>query len=669
MKRKILQKLVPGLCASLVLVSATSLTGCSTDTKTATTASDADKSETVYVKADASGTIHEIKVQTDLKNNGTSKEIKDFSTLKDIKNTKGNESFTQSSDGTITWENKGEDIHYEGTSTEELPVNVKISYTLDGKSIQPEDLSGKSGKLGIRFDYKNTTEENVTINGEEMTSPVPFAVISAMILPEDTASNIQVTNGKIFTMNDQSVVVGYACPGLKDSLKLTDYEPTEDISIPESVEVTADVTNFEMDFTATVVSSGLFEDLEDDSFDDMEDAADSLQELGDASGKLADGAAQLLGGASTYQSYLGQYVDGVSQLSEGSDALDNGVTALNENSEKLVAGASSLQNGLEQLNSALSGQINTDSGSLPSAETVSSLQEQIKLLRQQLDSVDFSLAEAKSSFASVNWDTLKSSITEDAKEQSKTAATDAVQSTIDQIVSETASDSELSEESKNAVNDKMSQLKNEINDTIASAIDQNLDLSSSTTDIDQLKSATEGTLNSLTELIASCHTTLDQMSSGAGSFAEAMQSLSSLSETLKTLQNSLSALSAGSLQLTQGLTSFQQGISQLSEGSSTLSQGATKLGTAGKELKEGYTTLAEGISSLSEGLTLFDKEGIQELEKLGGDDLKNLSKRMKAVKEADAEYDNYGGKLEEQTGEVRFIIETDGIDLSFRKLQ
>lgn len=627
MKRKLLQKLVPGLCASLVLVSATSLTGCSTDTKTATTASDADKSETVYVKADASGTIHEIKVQTDLKNNGTSNEIKDFSTLKDIKNTKGNESFTQSSDGTITWENKGEDIHYEGTSTEKLPVNVKISYTLDGKSIQPEDLSGKSGKLGIRFDYKNTTEENVTINGEEMTSPVPFAVISAMILPEDTASNIQVTNGKIFTMNDQNVVVGYACPGLKDSLKLTDYEPTEDISIPESVEVTADVTDFEMDFTATVVSSGLFEDLEEDSFDDMEDAADSLQELGDASGKLADGAAQLLGGASTYQSYLGQYVDGVSQLAEGSDALDNGVTALNENSGKLVAGASSLQNGLEQL-----------------------------------DSVDSSLAEAKSSFASVNWDTLKSSITEDAKEQSKTAATDAVQSTIDQIVSETASDSELSEESKNAVNDKMSQLKNEINDTIASAIDQNLDLSSSSTDIDQLKSATEGTLNSLTELIASCHTTLDQMSSGAGSFAQAAQSLSSLSETLKTLQNSLSALSAGSLQLTQGLTSFQQGISQLSEGSSTLSQGATKLGTAGKELKEGYTTLAEGISSLSEGLTLFDKEGIQELEKLGGDDLKNLSKRMKAVKEADAEYDNYGGKLEEQTGEVRFIIETDGID-------
>ena len=142
MKRKMLQKLVPGLCASLVLVSATSLTGCSTDTKTAATASDADKSETVYVKADASGTINEIKVRTDLKNNGTSKEIKDFSTLKDIKNTKGNESFTQSSDGTITWENTGEDIHYEGTSTEELPVNVKsVTHWMENlynRKISPE---------------------------------------------------------------------------------------------------------------------------------------------------------------------------------------------------------------------------------------------------------------------------------------------------------------------------------------------------------------------------------------------------------------------------------------------------------------------------------------------------------------------------------------------------
>ena len=174
MKRKILQKLVPGLCASLVLVSATSLTGCSTDTKTVATASDADKSETVYVKADASGTIHEIKVQTDLKNNGTSKEIKDFSTLKDIKNTKGNETFTQSSDGTITWENKGEALHYEGTSTEEHPVNVKISYTLDGKSIQPEDLSGKSGKLGIRFDYENHTKEETNVNGKKVDIDVSY---------------------------------------------------------------------------------------------------------------------------------------------------------------------------------------------------------------------------------------------------------------------------------------------------------------------------------------------------------------------------------------------------------------------------------------------------------------------------------------------------------------
>ena len=662
MKRKLVQKLIPGLCTSLILVSATGLTGCSTDTQTATAASDADKSETVYVKADAEGTPSDITVKTDLKNDGSTKKIKDYSTLKEIKNTNGNETFKQSKDGTILWENKGEDIHYEGTSTERLPVNVKISYTLDGKSVEPEDLAGKSGKLGIRFDYENTTKETVTVDGNAMTSQVPFAVISALILPEDTASNIQVTNGKIFTMDDQSVVVGYACPGLKDSLKLTDYEPTEDISIPESVEVTADVTDFEMDFTATVVSSGLFEDMEEDSFEDVDNAADSLKELGNASGELADGASQLLSGASSYQEYLTQYVDGAAQLDKGTTALNDGVTTLNENSSQLVSGAASLQSGLEQLSSALSTQIDASTGSLPSADQMKALQAQIQTMNSQLDSLDASLADTKAKFSSVDWASLKSSITADAKSQSEAAATAAVQAAIDQMINETSSDSELSEDTKNAVTDKMSQLKDEMNTTIQSSIDQNLDLSHSTASLEQIQTDTEVTLNSLTELLSSCRTLLTQLNSGAKGFADASQTLSSVGDTLKTLQTTLAALSSGSEQLTQGLTSFQQGIGQLADGTGALAQGTAALSTAGTQLKEGYTTLAAGVSALADGITLFDKEGIQELEKLGGDDLKNLSKRMKAVMEADADYDNYGGKLDEQTGEVRFIIETDGIE-------
>lgn len=100
---------------------------------------------------------------------------------------------------------------------------------------------------------------------------MPFAVISTMLLSEDHASNIKVENGKVMDIDGQKLVVGYACPGLTKSLKLTTYEPTEDIDIPEYVEVMADVTDFSLDFTATIISSGLLEDMDLKDLDDVDE--------------------------------------------------------------------------------------------------------------------------------------------------------------------------------------------------------------------------------------------------------------------------------------------------------------------------------------------------------------------------------------------------------------
>ena len=65
-------------------------------------------------------------------------------------------------------------------------------------------------------------------------------------------------------MDGQAVVLGYAFPGLEDSLCLNQYKPTEDVDLPDFVEVTAQVQNFELEFTATVVTNGLFRELEED---------------------------------------------------------------------------------------------------------------------------------------------------------------------------------------------------------------------------------------------------------------------------------------------------------------------------------------------------------------------------------------------------------------------
>lgn len=126
------------------------------------------KEETVYVNANADGSEDQITVSNWLKNAGTEKNLQDESELKDIKNVKGDEEFTQSGNK-LTWQTDGEDIYYQGTTTKEPPVSVKFTYYLDGKEIKPDDLAGKSGKLKIKVDYTNNTKTTVDINGKKET--------------------------------------------------------------------------------------------------------------------------------------------------------------------------------------------------------------------------------------------------------------------------------------------------------------------------------------------------------------------------------------------------------------------------------------------------------------------------------------------------------------------
>ena len=107
-----------------------------------------------------------------------------------------------------------ENITYEGTGSAELPVDVSISYELDGQAIEPEELAGRRGQLKIRFDYKNKTTQTIKVDGKEEQVSVPFAVISTMLLSDDHASDIEVENGKGMDIAGQILVVGFACPGV-----------------------------------------------------------------------------------------------------------------------------------------------------------------------------------------------------------------------------------------------------------------------------------------------------------------------------------------------------------------------------------------------------------------------------------------------------------------------
>lgn len=316
---------------------------------------DADKDESVYLISDANGNVNKTIVVDHLKNKDKKDTLEDASNLSDIENVKGKEKFTQSGDK-LTWQAGGKDIYYQGTATEEPPVTQKVTYYLDGKEISPEDLAGKSGKVKIRFDYTNTTSYTETVNGEKQTVSVPFAAITGLVLG-DGFENIEVTNGKAEVSDSSSVVLGYALPGLKNSLGIKDKDLDGDVNIPEYMEMTADVENFSMPAAMTFVvnasdyvsTDGIDTSDLDDMINDLKDASTQLQ---DGSKTLAEGTDTLTDGLSTLQSKLGTFASGVGTLKSGLKTYTDGVSTLSGGLNKLNSNVPTLSNGITTLNSS-----------------------------------------------------------------------------------------------------------------------------------------------------------------------------------------------------------------------------------------------------------------------------------------------------------------------------
>lgn len=180
-----------------------------------TTPGGVDKSETVYAKANADGTVTETTVEAVLKaRDGAT--IPDVAALRDIINKEGDEEYTTGADNALTWQNSGSAITYEGKSDAALPVTTRVTYYLNGVETAPDDLAGQSGRVRIRFDYTNHTRETVTVDGQEYTVSVPFTAITAVILDGDKFSNVEADNGKVMELDGQTAVLGTVMPGLAD---------------------------------------------------------------------------------------------------------------------------------------------------------------------------------------------------------------------------------------------------------------------------------------------------------------------------------------------------------------------------------------------------------------------------------------------------------------------
>lgn len=356
-----------------------------------TTSDGTTKDESVYVVLNADGSVSNITVSDQLHNDKGFSNYQDKSDLKEVQNLKSDDPVKASTDG-YTWTTSDTDIYYQGKTTKALPLDTSIEYKLDGKTVDPKDIVGKSGHLSMTFNIKNTETKQYTVDGKSYTVCKPFYVAAGGMLDQDHFSNVKIDHGTVSTDTSHSIAIAVMMPGMKDSIGqfLTGDMSSLNDYLFDTITIEADVTDFEsptMMMAASTDLSALKGELKDDGVFDTTDLFDQLDELDAATQKLIDGSKALYEGADQLKDGANQVNDGVGTLVNGTSTLTDGTSQLAEGGQALVdganqasAGAAALQTGLGKLVSKnddlVSGANKIANAVLSSAQT--QLREQLK---------------------------------------------------------------------------------------------------------------------------------------------------------------------------------------------------------------------------------------------------------------------------------------------------
>lgn len=668
------------------------------------------KDESVYVKADASGKVNETTVTEWLKNPNNGK-TEDVTELQNVENVKGDETYTTGSEGSVSWKSEGKDIYYQGTTDKELPVDVEITYTLDGKEVAAKDLKGKDGKLEMKVQYTNKSKETVDVSGESVEMYTPFAMVTAMMLPSDEYTNVTIDHGKIVSDGDKNIVVGLGFPGLEENLNLESKDI--DIDIPDSFTITADVKNASVGPTMTVASSDVLEQFgldEIDSFDDLSDSVGELEnaaeQLTDGSAKAADGSSALAEGSNTLATGAGTLADGTSALATGVKTLADGVNTLNSKSGDLTKGVSDLASGVNDYTGGVSDL--TDGSSKVSAGA-ESLKNGLATAQTGIEGLAAGVGTLRGGFegdgtqnnpgannlangtvqaigsTSTAIDNLASLITQMAGNQGTveakatvTGKDEAVEAAVNQLVSagivteenkkscaaaiRTAVDDHISAEAK-VTSEKASSDPTEAITAAKTAVGTASAYAAGLqTNVGALYEGTKTVQSGVGDLKKGN----SQLAAGAKDLADGTSALASGASTLNDKSGLLvagtSKLKEGGNQLATGVGQLAAGASAAVTGAGEVAKGAGALKTGADTLADGAGTLADGNKTLADGMEEFKTSGIDKIADVFGGDVENVTSRIDAMMTLGRNYKSFAGIKEDMAGSTKFIIETEGVD-------
>ena len=613
------------------------------------------KDETVYVLAGADGTVQKIIVSDWIKNAMATDSLDDKTELSDIENIKGDESFTLGGDNSCVWDAQGNDIYYQGNIEKELPVQMSVCYTLDGQAIAPEALAGQSGHVTIRFDYQNMQYEEVLLDGKTEKIYVPFTMLTGMLLDTEVFRNVTISNGKLINDGDRIAVVGIAFPGLQEDLAIS----KEKLDIPDYVEISADVENFEMGMTMTLATTELFGAIDSDKLD-LHELSDAMAELTDAMGQLMDGSSQLYDGLCTLLEKSGDLVSGINKLAEGAAQLKAGAESLDSGAAQLQAGAAQLSSGLNTLNanssslnggarqvfSSLLSMANTqlsEAGLSVPALTIDNYASVLDGVIASLDDTAVYQVALEQVTATVNAN--RGMIEERVTEAVQSQVEAAMQSEIEARMQSEAIQAQINAVTQQTVGEQMQ------SDEIQALIASNTEL--------QVRQAISKAMSS-----DAVQAQLSAAAEGAKSVIALKSSLDSYNAFylgLITYTSGVSSAAAGANELKTGADALKAGTSELSAGAAELLQGIQTMKDSAPALVDGITQLRDGSMELSDGLKQFNEEGIQKLIEAVDGDLDGLSDRIRVTADVAKHYASFSGICEEMDGDVKFIYKTDSI--------
>ena len=567
------------------------------------------KSETVYAVMNGDGSIKSTTVSEHLYSASGLANVTDKTTLTDIQNTESDAEFTQNGEE-LVWNTNDTDVYYKGNTDKALPIDVKVTYALDGQEAALEDIIGKSGHLTVTVNLKNNETGTVNVNGKDRTIVTPLITAVGVILGGD-ASNMTAEHGMIESAAKSSVAAFVTLPGVKDSLSglLPDEVNSIEDYLQDTVTVEADVEDFTCPQVMVACATSTAALGTDNVFDlsSINDLTDGINQLNDAMSQLLDGASQLEDGTS-------QLASGVLALLDGANTLNNGAAALDE-------GLGQLTNGLDTLsanNSAL------NSGAQQVADGV-------------LASANKTLKEGGLIDTDMTWDNYAAVIDNILTMNDKTLAAGRrkmVRTIWEQAPSFKDSQLDLAL--------YLSATKTNHDLEAALKLMQNFDAS-------MLTGALEMVTNADAKNTAKAE--LKYQVENSQDMADVRALKTSLSQ-IQFFVSSVNQYTAGVQTAADGAHSAKDGSAQLAAGTKTLYDGVNTLNTGAGQLND-------GAGQLNDGLNQFNEEGISKLTgALDQDQLHGLKTVLDEMTDRLNDYTSFAGAPDDAESSVKFVYKT-----------